>query len=211
MFSNLELKFDIDQELLNKKATEFAEKAMIAELESYYSSYSSPFRKKIKEALDAKEISVHFDLPDVLSHINKVIEAEHSSIVDSFLKLTVVDDVRNSLRLQPKEISFSDFLQGVMESDYNFQEDYLDEYSVEVEDKTDRTQKITISYKNKDIEITVQTFDDGKSYKFCREPYYKKENYVLRRIESYLLSLALSGTYITSFNVDSFEELFYND
>lgn len=210
------LKFELDQELLQKKANEFAEQAFLEELKNYYSGYNSPFRKTLQAEFQKKEVSVHFELPDILQTINDAISKEHEEIIKNFIDSTVLVDLRRSLKLQPKEILFSEFLKEVMEADFNYDYDYLDDYEVEHDMSRNRSCTIKISYKNQKIEVRLQNFDGEQGYKFVGNPYISSTNSqsgILNRIQSYLLSLLISGTYITKFDVDYFDEIFenYND
>lgn len=206
------LKFELDQELLQKKANEFAEAAFIEELKEYYSKWNGPFRKNLQEQFGKMEVSVHFELPDVLETINNAISKEHEEIVKNFIDSTVLVDLRNSLKMQPKEILYSEFLKEVMEADFNFDEDYLNEYSIEHE-VNNNSCTIQIIYKKQKIEVRLQKFDDKEGFKFVGKPYISSTNSqsgILNRIQSYLLSLLISGTYITKFDVDYFDEIFEN-
>jgi hypothetical protein len=213
MIKEFKLNIEIDQDLLNEKAKEFAAKALIKELEDYYTNYDSPFRKAIKEKLKEQKISCHFELPDILTELNTAMNKEHSSIVEKFLDLSFVSDLKSSLELQPKKLTFSEFLRNVLELDHNCYEYDLDKYELEVEDQSKETKKITITFQKQKIEVTVQSFDEGKTYEFCRKPYvHTNDKYGgVNRINSYLLSLTISGSVITEFDVEDFNQLFYED
>lgn len=207
------LKFEVNQELLQQKANEFAEQAFIEELKDYYSKYNSPFRKTLQAEFQKKEVSVHFELPDILQTINDAISKEHEEIIKNFIDSTVLVDLRKSLKLQPKEILFSEFLKEIMEADFNHDYDYVDDYEVEHDMSSSRSCTIKIIYKKQKIEVRLQKFDGEEGYKFVVNPYILSTNSqsaILNRIQSYLLSLLISGTYITKFDVDSFEEIFEN-
>lgn len=211
MFKQFNLQVEIDQKLLNQKANEFAEKALIKELENYYQGYNSPFREALKAELEKKEISIHVELPDALQAINKAIEEEHTKLVDHFINTSFIKQLRDSLQLQDKEVAFSDFLKSIMECNHECNTEYLDEYSVEIIEK-DHGLDISIYYHSQRIEVTLSSFDNGKTYEFCRTPYVPSNaRWRVRNIEALLLSYALSGTTITCMDVDSFESLFYND
>src|SRR5258705_12590638 len=119
MLKEFKIEVEVDQDLLNEKAKEFATKALLKEVEEYYTGYNSPFREAIKEQLKKQEISCHVELPDVLSVLNDAMKNEHASIVNNFLNTSFIDDLRCSLELQPKQIKLSDFLRKVLEADHN--------------------------------------------------------------------------------------------
>lgn len=209
MLKEFKIEVEVDQELLNEKAKEFATKALLNEVEEYYTGYNSPFRNAVKEQLKKQEISCHVELPDILKVLNDAVDKEHSSIVEKFINLSFIDDLRSSLQLQPKTLQFSEFLRGVMNADHNEYHYDVEKYDLDIEE-SDSTKKFKITYQKEQIEVTVQTFDKGKTYEFCRKAYLKANysgNYT-SRINSYLLSLAISSTVITEFDVESFYELF---
>lgn len=208
-----DLKFEVDQEVLQKKANEFAEAAFIEELKDYYNSWNGPFRKGLKEKFQSMEFSCHFELPDILQTINNAVTKEHEEIVKNFIDSTVLVDLRNSLSLQPKEIMFSDFLKGVMEADYNYSDDYSEDYSVEYEIESDNVIcKVELYYKDEKMEIRLHQFSGEPGFKFVSHPYIQNgAQGVMNRIQAYILSLLISGTKIMNFDIDSFNELFYRD
>lgn len=214
MLDNFKTEFKINQEIVNQKANEFAEKVLIQEIKDYYDGYNSDFRKEIREVLKKQSVSIHFQLPDILKTINDSIEKEHKSIIDSFIDITFISDMREALNIQPKEIKYSEFLKKVLEADHNYYDSDTHKYDISVEDEKDVIKIITITYQRQELSIRMQSFDKGKSFNFCYKPeksYRNSQNSILNRIEAYVLSLVISNTKITEFDINEFDELFYNN
>lgn len=213
MLENFKTEFTINQELINQKASEFVEKVIVSELKDYYDGYNSDFRNEIRAVLKKQSVSIHFQIPDILNQINKAIEKEHADIVDSFVNTTLISDMRDALNIQPKEIKFSEFLKKILEADHNFYDSDTHKYSVDVENEKDVIKIINLNYQNNDISVRLQSFDKGDTFNFCYKPeksYRNSQNSILNRIEAYLLSLVISNTKITDFDMSDFEELFYD-
>lgn len=77
---NFLAELSINQEEINKIATDAARKAITRELESYYNDYDSPFRKEIRKYLEAHQPPINLTLPDCTEIINSGLTAEIDKI-----------------------------------------------------------------------------------------------------------------------------------
>ena len=66
----------IDMERLYKVAVEAAHKAAEREIVDFYDGYGSPFRKKVKEALEKTIPDGNFDIPNLLEQTQNALVAE---------------------------------------------------------------------------------------------------------------------------------------
>lgn len=77
---NFLAELSIDQEEINKIATDAARKAITREVESYYNDYDSTFRKEIRKYLEANQPPVCLSLPDYAEIVNSGLTAEIDKI-----------------------------------------------------------------------------------------------------------------------------------
>ncbi len=106
----MEFKTQINQEEIDKIAKEAATKAISDELNKYFNNYDSPFRKKLREALEAKELPFSFQLPDIIAVINDKIAQEIDIIANKALAETYIPWVRKTLTRAEPTVMFSDIL-----------------------------------------------------------------------------------------------------
>ena len=162
---NDELKVPVlDMKVLQQKVDEFAMSAAITEIKEFYTGYNSPYRKKIKDALDQKDLSIHFDLPDILSVINEAIGKEVDQIANIAIMNTYIPMLKEFFVRAPKEIRFSEILKKFIEEQYSQD---ADDYSLEIE-KDDKFSwlNIELSFKKNKYQFTLHhNHSMGKSEK----------------------------------------------
>ena len=123
---------------IQKKANEAAEKAYLKEIEEYYTSYNSPYRKLVKEELEKQEFKFSMELPNILEKINSSLSKEIDAIANKAIASTYIPMVNNSLVGLEKELKMSDILKLIIqeiEPDENEKDDYYFDY--EKHDKYD--------------------------------------------------------------------------
>jgi len=126
---------ELNLTVLQEKANEYAMKGAIKEIEEYYTGYNSPFRKQIKEDLEAKATSIHLELPDILGLINQSLSEEIDRIANNCIAETFMPLATKALTRVDKEIKFSDILQELINSCHS---DFKDGYRPDVEIDEDR-------------------------------------------------------------------------
>ncbi len=120
---------ELDLKVLEEKAKEAAMKGAIKEIEDYYGGYNSPFRKQIKDDLEKKTTSIHFDLPDIISLINQALSIEIDRIANNSIAETFIPLATNALTRIDGDVKFSDILKEFIRCCHS---DFKDGYSPEV-------------------------------------------------------------------------------
>jgi len=113
----------IDVEKLQKKANEAAEKAYLNEIEEFYNSYNSPYRKAIKDELAKKGLNNDIELPDILGRINTALAEEMDRLANNALSETYIPILSNALDVLPKRMKMSGFLKKVIEDVFDKYDD----------------------------------------------------------------------------------------
>ena len=146
---------ELDLNILQEKATEFAMKGAIKEIEDYYSGYNSPFRDEIKKELKEKTISIHLELPDIISLINDSLSEEIDRIANNSIAETFIPLAQNALTRVNKNIKFSDILNEFINACHS---DFKDEYRPEVSiDENEKHNWLNISFEFIDyLEKTIK-------------------------------------------------------
>jgi len=177
-----EIEAKLDLETLQQKANEYAMKGAIKEIEEFYTSYDSPFRKKIKEELESKAVSIHLKLPDIIGLINESLSAEIDRIANNCIAETFMPLATSALTRIDKQIKFSSILEEFVKScNSEFKDNYRPEITIDEDSKfgwldirisfTDYLEK-TIEYR-----FTLHHHKD-KTYHLLGLPYTdRSENY----------------------------------
>lgn len=100
----------LDNDLLQAKITEMANKGAMKAIEEYYTGHSSPFVKEFTDKLKETKISFSFEIPDIVSSINKAIAAEIDKITATAIAKTFIPQLHSVLHLEEKNIKLSDIL-----------------------------------------------------------------------------------------------------
>lgn len=124
----------------NKKILEVAkaaaEKAYLKEIEDYYTSWDSPFRKKIKTELDKIEFHWSLDLPNFLNKINEALKSEIDKIANNAIANTYIPLLSEATVGLDKNMNFSELLKLIIK-ELEPDTDEFDSYYVSV-NKNDR-------------------------------------------------------------------------
>ena len=123
-----DLQIIIDQALIQKKANEAAEKAVLKEIKEYYTSYNSPFRKKIQEELQKQELSFAFDLPSILGNINEALKTEIQNIQNLAIANTYIPLINDVIRGFGKKITLTKILREIVDKLYDPEIHDVDEF-----------------------------------------------------------------------------------
>ncbi|MCT8340519.1 hypothetical protein MG296_10675 [Flavobacteriaceae bacterium TK19130] len=123
----------IDNDLLQQKANEYAQKGAEETIKEFYSGYSSPYKKAIKEHLENRGFDHAFDLPDVVASINESLTKEIDKIANTAVAKTFVPMVTEFLTRAPKKMNFSEVLKEFINcSDFDHDEENEDDYCVNI-------------------------------------------------------------------------------
>lgn len=106
----------IDIKVIEKRAKEAAEKAYLSEIDSYYTDYSSPYKKMIKAELEKQKFNFGMKLPDILSTIQKALSDEVDAIANRAIANTYIPMISDALIGLPKNITMTEFLKEVVEA-----------------------------------------------------------------------------------------------
>lgn len=102
---------NIDTNILQEKVNECALKGALKVIEEYYTGYNSPYMEALKQALKDKEVSIHFDIPDILAVINDSISSKFDQIANQAVASTYIPYLSKMLTRVDQEIKLSDLLQ----------------------------------------------------------------------------------------------------
>lgn len=126
----------IDVKAIQERANKAAEKAYLKEVEEYYTSYGSPYRKMIKTELEKQEFSFSMELPNVLGKINEALEKEIDAIANNAIAHTYIPMISNSLVGLGKEITLSYLLKEIIK-ELEPEGDQYDDFSFHYDEHTE--------------------------------------------------------------------------
>ena len=168
---------ELDLAVLQQKATEYAMKGAIKEIEDYYSGYDSPFRKQIKEELKSKATSIHLELPDILGLINQSLSIEIDRIANNCIAESFMPMAANALTRVDKEIKFSTILEEFISA---CKSDFKDGYNPVVRVDEDRSYgwlNVSLSFKDysdNEIKYEFTLHKEEKKYQLLSLPRTKE-------------------------------------
>lgn len=93
----------IDMERLYKVAVEAAHKAAEREIVDFYDGYGSPFRKKVKEALEKTIPDGNFDIPNLLEQTQNALVAEFEKNANKSIVECCANQLKECLTKLPVE------------------------------------------------------------------------------------------------------------
>ena len=122
----------INIEDIQKRANEAAQKAYLSEIDSYYTDYSSAFKKMIKAELEKQEFKYNMELPNILGKLNDALSDEVDRIANNAIAMTYIPMISNALVDIDKEITLTWFLKEVIK-ELEPDSDTFDEFYFEAE------------------------------------------------------------------------------
>ena len=183
----------IDMEAVQKVANEAATKAVIKEVEEYYTGWNSPYRKQIQEWLKQNAPSVHFELPEFGAAVIQSVKAEVDRIAQQVSASNFMQVIRNGITHQTLQEDgtllmsqlFKDMCCGLdLEGDNPYAEDVV---SIEVtieEDPSYHWQKMIVTITDdegdRDYEVTLHKYgeDHPDCYQILSLPWKQREGWV---------------------------------
>lgn len=122
----------INNEELQKKANEYAQKGAEECLKEFYTGYNSPYKKAIEENLKNKGLDNQFNIPDIIGVLNDKFSKEIDQIANTAIAKSFITLVKEFIIREDAEIKFSDILKKFIEiTDFNSNDLHSDDYTVE--------------------------------------------------------------------------------
>lgn len=121
----------IDIKKIQETANAAAEKAYLKEVEEYYTSYNSPYRKLIKQELEKQEFQWSMSLPKIMTKINESLEKEIDIIANNAILNSYIPMVSDTLIGLPKELKISFFLKEIIK-ELEPESDQFDEFNISI-------------------------------------------------------------------------------
>lgn len=223
----------INTDQLQEAANAAAMKGAIAVINDYYTSYNSPYKKQIEEALKEKTVNVHFELPDIVGFINEKLVAEIDRIANAAVAQTYVPLIGKILARMDKVIKFSDLLEKFVETEFGGSEE---DYDIDIAEETKyEWLNVKLKHDKKEVTFTLHRHTKGdegkhtKAYKLLSLGHFSDRSSRTMKIEieggkiempfeasvlsdefaSYLASLVLSGSVIMMDQEHYSEDWFY--
>ncbi|MGN7818823.1 hypothetical protein ACTJJB_01765 [Chitinophaga sp. 22536] len=165
MENNIQILPTLDMAVLQEKANEYAMKGAIEKIKEYYTGYDSPFKKEISRVLEAQQVGVCFELPDIIARINEGLTNEIDKIANQAIAQTFVPMVSKFLTRADKEVKFSDILRFFIEY-VDDKESYPYDYNASVnEDSKYGWLNVELSGPGKNVKFTLHESRRNKESK----------------------------------------------
>jgi hypothetical protein len=114
----------INVEEIQEAANKAAKKAYLSEIENYYTSYNSPYKKMISEELKKQKFGYPIEMPDILNQLNEAIISEVDQIANEAIALSFIPMLTEAFVRIDKNIKMSDVLKMIIEEINPDSEDY---------------------------------------------------------------------------------------
>lgn len=156
----------LDNEAIQAKITESANKGALKAIEEYFTGYNSPFVAAFTEELKNTKMNRSFSVPDIVSVVNKAISDEIDKLTAVAISKTFIPQLNNVLVREEKQIKFSDILKKFI---YIYSADERHEFSLDIE-------------KHREYDwLTVKIASSSNQYKFILHTDWKSQQQGLVR------------------------------
>lgn len=192
---------EIDLNLLQQKANEYAQKGAEDALKEFYTSYNSPYKKAIEENLQNKGIDRTFDIPDIIGVLNEKFTQEVDIIANTAISKTFIPMIKEFLTRVEPEIKFSMILEEFIKATDFEHNDDLDYYDYTVEIVKDDGSFMYLTVSNIEVSYEIHFYlkskkeDVKKVYEIYTLPYLKNpisKNYTSTKL-SKTMKISLDG------------------
>jgi hypothetical protein len=158
----------INNELLQQKANEYAQKGAEKCLEEFYTGYNSPYKKAIEENLKNKALSKFpFGLPDIVGILNDKIIAEFDELANTAIAQTLIPYAKSLLTRQGENLNFSDILSKFIEHNFDKEDDDPEDFTCEViKHSTYDWLTVQLSSPENSFEIVLHTHKEKEGNQF---------------------------------------------
>lgn len=137
----------IDNELLQKKANEFAQKGAEECIKEFYTGYNSPYKKAIEENLKNKGLDSSFSIPDIIGVLNDKFSQEIDQIANQAIAKSFIPLVKDFLIREDSEMKFSNILKKfIEETNFEYNDLDADDYTVEKVEEYDRSSSLRSTF-----------------------------------------------------------------
>ena len=163
----------IDQKKITAAAKEGALKGALEEIKEFYTSWSSPYRKAIKEELETKGIGdFKLDIPDIIALLNESLSKKVSEIANEAIARTYIPIVQQFLTREEKQIKLSDMLKEFISCNYLSDHENLENCELEVERRSEDENEYNYQWLN------VAIYCEEHIYEMTLSPTYESEKEV---------------------------------
>lgn len=136
----------IDNEQLQNKANEYAQKGAEDTIREFYTGYNSPFKEAIKKDLENKGFKWPIELPDVIANINEALTKQIDVIANEAIAKSFVPMVTKFLTRAEPEMKFSKILHEFIEcTNFEYNDASIEDYTVEIEKEERGFIRLTIT------------------------------------------------------------------
>jgi len=224
----------IDNDLLQQRANEYAQKGAEEVLKEFYTGYKSPYKQIIEENLKNKGLNnFPFGLPDIVGILNEKIIREFDELANTAIAQTLIPYAKSLLTRQEESIKFSDILSKFIEHEFDKEDDDPEDFTCEVnKDSKFDWLNIQINSPSASYDLTFHTHkkeDEIQRYQILSLPrtgkdHYKKEMKITVRdvkievpittellqndFTAFLASILISKSKITMDTTDFDEDMF---
>ena len=162
----------IDVEKIQEVANKAAEKAYLEEIEDYYTSYKSPYRKMIHAELEKQKFEWSMSLPDILEKINSSLSKQIDIIANNAIASSYIPMVNDALIGMDKNITMEYFLRVIIGELEPEQDQYDDFHFNYHKDGGYDWLNCELSTPDNCYEFTLH-HKEGNKYKLLSFPYNK--------------------------------------
>ena len=162
----------IDVEKIQEVANKAAEKAYLKEIEEYYTSYKSPYRKMIHAELEKQKFEWSMSLPDILEKINSSLSKQIDIMANNAIASSYIPMVNDALIGMDKNITMEYFLRVIIGELEPEQDQYDDFHFNYHKDGGYDWLNCELSTPDNCYEFTLH-HKEGNKYKLLSFPYNK--------------------------------------
>jgi hypothetical protein len=117
----------VDVKEIQAAANAAAKKAYLIEIDNYYTSYESPYKKLIRAELQKQEFKYNMELPHILDKINSALAEEVDAIANRAIASTYIPKVSEILVSIDKKQKMSEILKMIIQ-EIEPERDVFDEF-----------------------------------------------------------------------------------
>lgn len=206
--SNLKMPV-IDIEKIQERANEAAEKAYLKEVEEYYTSYNSPYRKMVKEQLEKQDFKYNMKLPNILEKMNEGLSQEVDRMANNAIAMTYIPMISKVAIGLAKEMKWSEILKLIIEELEADADDY-DSFIFSYEENVRHSWLNCELHTNENYySFTLHTGSSKGSYQLLSFPYDKANNTSNTTMKVYKDDVKIEMPFVSNILQDKVLEVFF--
>lgn len=136
----------INNEVIQQKANEYAQKGAEECLKNFYTGYDSPYKKAIEENLKNKGLDHSFNIPDIIGVLNDKFSQEIDQIANAAIAKSFVPLVKEFLIRENAEIKFSEILRKFIDTTNFKYDDDVESFDYTAEKIVDNSKSYSSSF-----------------------------------------------------------------